>query len=309
MSWVLGIDTSNYTTSTALYRPQSGEMYQAKRLLPVKEGEMGLRQSDAVFAHVKALPELMEQLFAQAPGAKVGAVGVSVRPRPLEGSYMPCFLAGESAAASAAAALGVPLFCTSHQEGHIAAALYSAGRLELLEQELIAFHLSGGTTEAVLASPGKEGLSVRQIAGSLDLKAGQAVDRVGAMLGIPFPAGRALEQLALQSGKVYDPRPSMKGADCSLSGLQNQCRDRLAKGEAPCDVARFCLDSVYAALAAMTERVREQYPGRALLYAGGVLSNSIIRGRMERFGGVFGQADFSRDNAAGVAVLAARRRP
>jgi len=307
MGWVLGVDTSNYTTSTALYCPETGAMLQQKRLLPVKTGELGLRQSDALFAHVKALPELMEALFAEAPGAKVEQVAVSVRPRPVEGSYMPCFLAGESAAASVAAALGAPLYRCSHQEGHIAAALYSAGRLELLKGELIAFHLSGGTTEAVLASPEGEGLSIRQLAGSLDLKAGQAVDRVGGMLGLAFPAGRALEELALQSSRVYDPRPSMKGADCSLSGIQNQCEKRLAEGEPPCDVARFCLDSIYAALAAMTQQVRKICPGRPLLYAGGVLSNRIIRERMAPFGGVFGLPDFSRDNAAGVAVLAAQR--
>lgn len=308
MGWVLGVDTSNYTTSVALYCPETGQMLQQNSLLPVEPGRLGLRQSDAVFAHVRALPKLMQALFEKAPGARVEQVGVSVRPRPEEGSYMPCFLAGESAAASAAAVLGAPLYRCSHQEGHIAAALYSAGRLELLGQELIAFHLSGGTTEAVLVSPHKDGLAVKRVARSLDLKAGQAVDRVGGLLGLSFPAGKALEQLALQSSRKYDPRPSMKGMDCSLSGIENRCQNRLKAGEPPCDVARFCLDSIYAALAAMTRCVQEAYPGRPLLYAGGVLSNGIIRERMAPFGGVFGLPEFSRDNAAGVAVLARQNR-
>ena len=90
----LGIDTSNYTTSVAVYDSEANKVYQTKKLLPVKQGELGLRQSDAVFHHTKQLPDMVELLFAEHDFAPE-AVSVSVRPRNIEGSYMPCFLCGE----------------------------------------------------------------------------------------------------------------------------------------------------------------------------------------------------------------------
>lgn len=305
MARYLGIDTSNYTTSVALYNSASGEVWQRKQLLPVKDGALGLRQSDAVFSHVKQLGALIESLFQEHGGAPDG-IGVSVRPRDAEGSYMPCFLVGETAARCVAAVCGVPLSCVSHQAGHIAAALYSTGRLDLIGQRFAAFHLSGGTTECVIVQPRTGNpLTVNLFAQSLDLKAGQAVDRVGGMLGLPFPAGPRLEELARQSKKTFRIKAASKGADCSLSGIENKCRSMLDAGEAPCDVARFCLDSILAALTHMTVSVRNAYGEIPLVYAGGVMSNAMIRTAMEtRFGGLFAQPQFSADNAAGTAVLA-----
>ena len=187
---ILGIDTSNYTTSAALYDTVSGDIKQEKLLLPVKSGELGLRQSDAVFHHTKQLPIVIGKLFdgsAQAPEA----VGVSVRPRNIDGSYMPCFLCGEGLAESISAINNVPIYKTSHQIGHILAALYSAKKLELIGERFIAFHVSGGTTDCLLVQPDEENiLNITEIGTSLDLKAGQAVDRTGVMLGLQFPCGK-----------------------------------------------------------------------------------------------------------------------
>lgn len=307
MAWYLGIDTSNYTTSAALYDSESGAVRQQKQLLPVKEGELGLRQSDAVFAHVKQLGALVEALFEAGPPPLAG-VGASVRPRDAEGSYMPCFLVGEAVAQSVGAACGAPLTRVSHQSGHIAAALFSAGRLDLIGERFAAFHLSGGTTECLIAEPGGPcGFTVRLFARSLDLKAGQAVDRVGGMLGLRFPAGRELERLAKESEKTYRVRPVMKGADCSLSGIENRCQKMKLDGEADRDIARYCLDSILAALCGMTEAVRARFGELPILYAGGVMSNSIIREAVTaRYGGYFADPQFSSDNAAGVAILASR---
>ncbi len=306
MGIFLGIDTSNYTTSAALYDSASGEIRQERRLLSVKSGEKGLRQSEAVFQHVKALPELMEALLR---GEHPQAVTCSARPRDEEGSYMPCFLVGEGAARCLAAAMDIPFFAVSHQAGHVAAALFSAGRLDLLGQRFLAFHVSGGTTELLLCSPGKgaRAFFVERMAASLDLKAGQAVDRVGLMLGLPFPAGPALEALALQSARRFRVKPTMKGCDCSLSGLENRCAELHRRGQADCDVALFCLESIGAALAGMADavlgRLGEPLP---FVFAGGVMSNSILRGEMgQRYNAVFAAPGFSSDNAAGVAVLGA----
>lgn len=302
---VLGIDTSNYTTSAALFL--NGGICQSKKLLPVKFGEMGLRQSDAVFHHVQQLPEVMETLPFSS--AQITAVGVSNCPRSKQGSYMPCFLAGVSAAKAVSLALDVPLYTFSHQQGHIAAALYSAQKLDLLQKHFVAFHVSGGTTEAVLCEPDKDEIfSTKIVAQSLDLKAGQAVDRVGVMLGLHFPAGPELEKLAKQTNKTFRIHPSLKGHDCSFSGIENQCHAMLNNGIPKEEIAAFCLDSILAALDGMAACLLKEFGTLPLLFAGGVMSNSIIREALTlKYGAYFAAPAFSADNAAGIAVLAAIR--
>ncbi len=298
----LGIDTSNYTTSTALYLPDSHSMLSQKKLLPVKEGEIGVRQNDAVFHHVKQISPLFEELMSLSD-AEIGCIGVSTRPRPIEGSYMPCFEVGISFARTLGSVLGVPVYSFSHQEGHIAAALYSADCYDTIGDRFYAFHVSGGTTEALLVTKHDYGFSAEKLAGSLDLKAGQVIDRTANMLGLPFPGGVHLEKLALQCSEKVKCRPTMKGADCCLSGVENKCRTLFEKGAEPSLVARTCLEYVRVSLEAMTEKLleREKLP---LLFAGGVMSNSIIRESFtDRFGAYFAMPEYSTDNACGIALL------
>lgn len=306
MSAFLGIDTSNYTTSAALFDSEANTIIQSKKLLPVKAGELGLRQSDAVFAHVKQLGDMVQNVFDEYR-EEITAIGVSTRPRDIDGSYMPCFLVGEMAANCLGAALRVPVLPFAHQQGHVAAALYSAGRLDLFRERFIAFHLSGGTTEALLVEPSAERIiRCTKIGGSMDLKAGQAVDRIGVMLGLPFPAGKYLEELALKSDRKFKIKPIMKGTECCLSGVENKCRKMLENGEKPEDIALFCLKFVEAALCGMTDSTLSEYGKLPLVYAGGVMSNCIIRNTIEnKYGGIFAKPEFSSDNAAGIAVLAA----
>ena len=301
----LGIDTSNYTTSAALYDLSVNEIIQRKKLLPVKEGELGLRQSDAVFAHVKQLGEIFETLI-NGNKYNIDAIGVSTRPRDIDGSYMPCFLVGEMVSKTLSSVLKIPRYDFSHQQGHIAAALFSAGRLDLINEKFIAFHLSGGTTEALLVTPDENRIiKCEKVAGSADLKAGQAVDRVGVMLGLPFPAGKYLEELALLSTAKFKIKPTMKGSECCLSGIENKCRKMLDSGEKREDIALFCLKSIEAALCGMTDALIAEYGKLPLIYAGGVMSNKIIRKTIEeKYGGIFAMPEFSSDNAAGIAVLA-----
>lgn len=306
MSAFLGIDTSNYTTSAALFDSEANTIIQSKKLLPVKAGELGLRQSDAVFAHVKQLGDMVQNVFDEYR-EEITAIGVSTRPRDIDGSYMPCFLVGEMAANCLGVALKAPVLPFAHQQGHVAAALYSAGRLDLFRERFIAFHLSGGTTEALLVEPSAERIiRCTKIGGSMDLKAGQAVDRIGVMLGLPFPAGKYLEELALKSDRKFKIKPVMKGTECCLSGVENKCRKMLENGEKSEDIALFCLKSVEAALCGMTDATLSEYGKLPLVYAGGVMSNCIIRNTIEnKYGGIFAKPEFSSDNAAGIAVLAA----
>ncbi len=302
----LGIDTSNYTTSAAFYDSQSGELKKEGKLLVVKQGELGLRQSDAVFQHTVNLPDIVRSVLPD-ENKKIDAVGVSVSPRDEEGSYMPCFMTGKGAAEMIASVTGASLRYFSHQAGHIAAALYSADALDLLNRDFIAFHVSGGTTEAVRVVPDKDKIiKTTLVARSLDLKAGQAIDRTGNLLGLPFPSGAYLDNLSLESDREYKIKPYMKDGNCSVSGLQNKCEKMKKEGEKDCDIAKYCIDYISQALFEMTVSLLDKYPGHPLVYSGGVMSNTLIRRRFsESFGAVFAAPGFSSDNAAGLAVLAA----
>lgn len=304
MKAILGIDTSNYTTSLALIDCESGKLIsRAQQLLPVKEGDRGIRQSDALFHHTKALPELFEQLFADFVG-EIAAVCVSIKPSEQDGSYMPCFLAGISAASAVAQSINVPLYKTSHQTGHILACLYGTDNLQMIEKPFVCFHVSGGTTDALLVKPDEVNLlKVELAAKSLDLKAGQAVDRLGVKMGLRFPAGKELDDLSRESTRHFKQKGKLIGNDCSLSGLENLCLKMLSDGESQPDTARFCFDYIANTLKSMCEKILENNPGLDVFFAGGVMSNSRIKERLsEELGARFCPPEFSRDNAVGTAV-------
>lgn len=301
MAYFLGIDTSNYTTSCALYDTETNAVLQKKKLLPVKQGEIGLRQSDAVFHHTVQLPVLLNELFEGFDG-NVDAIGVSDVPVRMKGSYMPCFLAGVNAATASACVKNVPLYKYSHQQGHLMAALYSADKRELFGRDFLAFHVSGGTTQLLFVNGY---LETTLIASSLDLKAGQAVDRVGVMLGFPFPAGRSVDELASRSDKKYKINIRLNEGNCNLSGVENKCKKMLENGEKPEDICRYCIDYIMTALEKMMLYALDEYGGLPVLFSGGVMSNSIIKKYFtEKYGAFFAEPEFSSDNAAGIAILA-----
>ena len=299
----LGFDTSNYTTSAAAFDGAAGQ--NCSRLLDVKPGELGLRQSDALFAHVKRLPELTAALAAQADLQDIAAVGVSTRPRAVEGSYMPCFLAGECAARCMGSALRVPVYDFSHQQGHLAAAAWSAGRMELLDSPFLSWHLSGGTTELLLVEPEGKNVCCTKIGGTTDISAGQLIDRTGQLLGLPFPSGKHLDALSREAEKKDSFR--VKCADCyfSLSGIQNKVTQYFEQGNPLADTAAYALRCVSGAVYKATEQALERFPGLEVLFSGGVASNSMLRERMREFSPVFAEPQYSTDNAMGIAVLTA----
>lgn len=307
MNYYLGIDTSNYTTSVALYC-DNGEVIQQRKLLPVKENTCGLRQSDAVFHHTNQLYSLYGELVKNIDCSLIKAVGVSSRPRPVENSYMPCFTVGINAAKIIADTLKIPLFEFSHQEGHISAGILSSGHLELFSKDFIAFHVSGGTTEAVCSKPKDFGFDLNIAAKTLDLNAGQAIDRTGVMLGFNFPCGKELEKHALNYNGSVKVHPTLKGADCCLSGLENQCKKLFDNGDSKEKISYYCLKYIEATIAKMTEKLIEKYGKIPFLYAGGVMSNSIIRNTIEEnYGGIFATSELSSDNAVGIAYLTYRK--
>lgn len=299
---VLGLDTSNYTTSVAVFDGRTGQ--NEGRLLEVRPGELGLRQSDALFQHVKRLPELFARLDEAGLLQNIDAVGASTRPRAVEGSYMPCFLAGASQGQSLAHTLGVPFFAHSHQQGHLAAAAWSAGRLDLLDAPFLAWHLSGGTTELLKVEP--EGTSVRAeiVGGTSDISAGQLIDRTGVLLGLQFPAGKALDALYHQGESGRPFRVRLNDLTFSLSGMENKVKGLLEAGEAPANIARFTLDTVTDVVLRATREAQARWPGLPVLCSGGVASNTRLREALAgECGALFAQPRFSTDNAMGTAIL------
>ena len=304
MSYYLGIDTSNYTTSVALYNDETNEVISKKKLLPVKSGEKGIRQSDAVFHHTVQLPDLIDDLFQDFDG-KINAIGVSIKPCNEEGSYMPCFLVGISVARSLSNAMNIPLYEFSHQDGHIAAALYSADSLEYIDKEFLAFHISGGTSQALLVKPNINYYYTVKVSDSLDLKAGQAIDRVGVMLGLDFPCGPQLEKLALNSNiPLKKIKVFRRDSKFSLSGVENKCKKMFDDGESAEDISMYCLSYIYSALDDTVSELLSKYGDLPIVFSGGVMSNKIIRTELQKkYNSYFAEPQFSADNACGVAVL------
>jgi len=301
---VIGFDTSNYTTSIAYFDGVNGA--NCSKLLPVKQGELGLRQSDAVFAHIKGLPELSGRLFSNFDASTVTAVGVSTRPRAVEGSYMPCFMVGYSHAKLLADMLGVPLVEVSHQQGHVAASLWSAGRLDLMNEPHLAWHLSGGTTELLLVQP--EGVNVRctKVGGTTDISAGQLIDRTGQMLSLPFPSGKHVDALSKNAIGKDLFKVKCNGMEFSLSGVQNKVQQYYSACNDASETAAYALRCVAYTVYQATKNALKEHPGLPVVFSGGVASNSMLRQVLQPLDSIFSEPQYSTDNAMGVAVLAYR---
>lgn len=303
---VIGFDTSNYTTSVAFFDGSGG--VNCSKLLPVKAGELGLRQSDAVFHHTKSLPELSGRLFSNVDIADVTAVGVSTRPRAVDGSYMPCFMVGYSHAKLLADALHVPLIECSHQQGHVAASLWSAGRLDLMDTPHLAWHLSGGTTELLLVEPEGKNVRCTRIGGTTDISAGQLIDRTGQLLGQTFPAGKHIDALSREAKNKDLFKVKCPGMEFSLSGVQNKVNAYYENCQDVAETAGYALRCVCHAVFTATKNAVLAYPGLPVVFSGGVASNVMLREKLASLDPVFAMPEFSTDNAMGVAVLAHRQR-
>ena len=304
---VLGIDTSCYTTSLAIV--DGVELIaDSRKLLAVPQGDRGLQQSQAFFQHIHNLDALISSLDP-ALRKNIDAVCVSARPRPVEGSYMPVFMAGTSVGHAIAAMLGARQYETSHQEGHIAAGFFSAGKWP--DQPFLAFHISGGTTELLKVVPNDTSFAVDLLGGTTDLHAGQFVDRVGVALGLAFPAGPALEKLA-QAGfmALQNNRPLLKphvdGLDCSLSGAESAAQRMIQSGASADLVAAETLRCLSATFIKMANAAITSTGLMQIMVIGGVASNAYIRREMLdsiHADVQFAVNPFSSDNAVGVAAI------
>ena len=307
----LGIDTSNYKTSLAVTDEDGHIIADSRRFLEVKKGERGLRQSDALFQHVHVLPHLLEDVMKDENIRRhIRCVSVSSRPRPYDDSYMPVFMAGVSAGRTVAASLGVPLYMFSHQEGHVEAVRrYCAAREAA---RLICFHFSGGTTEAILLQDSSRTFEI--VGGSRDISYGQLLDRTGVAMGLEFPCGHILDQMAadaVSAGRVKKPRIlsaiKVKDGHVNLSGTETQLLRSLGEYESQqiiCELFQRMAFSIYE----MTMQLAEKYHINSFLYAGGVSSSMFLREFLQEkiskdFDIFFGKPELSSDNAVGTALL------
>lgn len=312
----IGLDTSCYTTSLAAVAEGGRLVAEERQLLAVPPGEKGLSQGAMIFQHLQNLPELVPRFFAALAGYRVAAVAASIKPRPVAGSYMPVFSVGRALGTALAAALGVPFWPTTHQEGHVLAGMWSAGLVTTAP--FLACHLSGGTSEILLVEPHSQGgLELRLLGGSTDLNAGQLIDRVGVLLGLSFPCGPALEELArAATGEEGVTIPSsVRGLFFSFSGAETHARRLLERGAPPAAVAR----AVERCIAKTVEKALRQAVAatgvKDILLVGGVAANAYLRARLQErlthpaVGArlFFASPRYSADNAVGVALAAGRK--
>lgn len=308
MRLVLGVDTSSYTTSLCLLGSDGNILLDQRKILEVASGSRGLRQSEALFQHVMNLPQLTSKLTPYLEGNELVAIGVSIKPRPQDDSYLPVFLPGTGLAHSLGHVLGVPCYDLTHQESHIWAGIASAGGPSRFP--FLAIHLSGGTTELTLVDRDQSswGLMIDLWGGTSDLHAGQFVDRLGVKLGLPFPAGAALERLALDAHTSLPVSTYHREGKVSFSGPLTAL-ERLVGQKEPEVLALSCFSAISRTLIKWISWAESRSKCRQLLIVGGVAANSLIRRELERtlphWELFFAEPRYSVDNALGAAYFAA----
>lgn len=308
----LGLDTSAYTTSVAVIDQNLNIAAQQRQILQVPSGSRGLQQSQAVFFHVQNLPTLIENLYAKTGLAPrdIAAVCASTRPRNVEGSYMPVFTVGAGFGRALSQALNAPFFETSHQEGHLRAAAWSGNMPET--EAFLALHLSGGTTEILLATRQAGSINCEILGATQDLHAGQFVDRIGVALGLRFPAGPEMDRLALEFGGD-DPRipASVNGMDCHFSGGEAAALRAIQAGDLTAQqIAAMTLSCVARTLEKMIVCAAQRTGIRQILIFGGVAASGWVREQLpkrlkkhrQKIKIYFAKPEFSSDNAMGVAL-------
>ncbi len=313
MKATLGLDTSCYVTSVALVDDTGGILLDGREPLHVDNGKLGLRQNEAFFLHMRQLQPLIEKAFAalNETGMGLRAIGASNAPRDCEDSYMPVFVAGHSTASVLAASRGVALHAFSHQQGHIRAAMIG---IEPVYGDYLAIHLSGGTTEVLRVF--KEGLKTQILGGTKDISAGQWIDRIGMLMGCPFPAGPALESLAKKGRIAMDPIGiPVKDCSFSFSGAEAEVKRRIIRGDSPSELALEMFLSLSRALCKAMVQAYDKTGLSDVVVAGGVAANRIVQKtvvdmmakRCRDIQVRFARADTAGDNALGIALLAMER--
>lgn len=308
MAKFLGIDTSCYTTSAAIY-DEDGSIHEERIVLSVKLGKRGLSQSEMVYQHVRNLPKLFKKLSVYAQDIK--GIGVSAFPRRRADSFMPAFLVGKGSAEILGNVLHVPVYEFSHQENHAMAAICDFK--ELWGKKLYVMHLSGGTNDVLKVDWENDQMVISDVMHSLDITAGQYIDRIGVSLGLKFPCGHELEILASKGKGTYTPPiANVKGA-FSFAGPETKVqKDILLKKYTKEDISQGVLKTIADALIKGLSKANLDV-NRGFIAIGGVMANMYLRERLVQFANkkgmsmYFAKSKYSTDNSTGNAFGAYMR--
>ncbi|WFD09053.1 O-sialoglycoprotein endopeptidase [Tepidibacter hydrothermalis] len=307
---ILGIDTSCYTTSIAAINLDKEIIINEKRMLKVKHGNRGLRQSDAFFQHTNNLGDMFGDLKSKIKDYDIVGVCVSSRPRPIEGSYMPVFSCGYKFAKTISSVLNTKLYQTSHQECHVEAAFYDTN---IDKDRFLCIHMSGGTTEILLINRKLYGYDIEIVGATKDISAGQLIDRVGVKLGYEFPCGEYLDQNALKCDvDVHNLKISSKEGYMNFSGVENQIFsivDNYSKEYVSKVILNSILDSIYKSIIFLSDK----YNIKDVLFVGGVSSSKYISSKLinklsnNKINAFFTKSSFAKDNAIGSGIIGVNR--
>ena len=320
--YILGIDTSNYKTSVAVVDEDYNVVYDGRMFLKVKEGERGLRQSEALFQHIQNLPQLIEKIPVDLEH-RLDAVAWSDRPRPVEGSYMPVFNAGISTGKSIASVNSIVGIGFSHQEGHVEAVRHNTGFHS--DKPYLACHFSGGTTEILIIKPRQRDVVLNTgvyykiflTGGTRDMSYGQLIDRAGVALGYDFPAGEYMDKIACSTDFATGvlTRIKTRHAYFNISGIDTQIKRAIEEEKYGIEKEPF-IKEIFIRIAESIEESVFQAANMTeineVLMAGGVSSSCFIKNYIENSARLkdinihFGSSDIAQDNAVGIAVLGGR---
>lgn len=290
----LGIDTSCYTSSMVVMEDDR-VLFEARKLLTVKKGTVGLRQADAFFQHVHNLPVLYKSLNEQIDLSSIQQVVVSDRPRPLEGSYMPVFTAGMRFAEVVGLSLNIPVKYLSHQENHLYACLLE----HPIADAFIGVHISGGTSEILSVD---ENNHIEIIGETLDLSFGKLIDRMGVYMGLDFPCGKAMD--GLESHECYPLKYALKGNDFNLSGVETKLKSFYDQDADIEKVAYTLFNYLAGLLIKVLDKVLLETGYHNIIMSGGVSANSVMRSRLQSYYGnkiKFTSIAYATDHAIGNA--------
>lgn len=304
----LGIDTSCYTTSIAVVDNNNKLVVQKKKILNVKNGLNGLRQSDAFFQHIKNLPSLISDISNIVDFSKISCISISEKPRPNKKSYMPVFISGQNIGQIMAITLNIPLKKFSHQEGHIMSALWDTEALYFLYEEFLVFHISGGTTEILRVNKCDDNFKTELLGGTKDIYAGQLIDRIGVNIELEFPCGYELEKLAIASENKVNLPVCVNESWMNFSGPETKSKKYIQEGIKKEEIALGIIDCITISVEKVMKNVIDKTEINKILMVGGVCSSSILRKHIiNQFSNYcdirFAKPEFSTDNAVGTALL------
>ena len=314
---VLGIETSCDETGIAVYDSDRG------LLADCLYSQVGIHAS-----YGGVIPELAsrDHIRKTLPLIKEAIKDASIKASELDGvaytagpGLVGALLVGAAIGRSLAMGWGVPAIGVHHMEGHLLAPMLEPNPPAF---PFVALLVSGGHTQLVRA----DGIGRYELLGeSLDDAAGEAFDKVGKMLGLPYPGGPHVEKLAKygKTGRYEFPRPmtNRPGLDFSFSGLKTFVRNTIieqSKGgeldeQTRAAIARAFQEAVVATIAIKCRRALEQTGLRSLIIAGGVSANTLLREELEiSLGKITGQLfyaqlKFCTDNGAMIAYAGCQR--